>query len=141
MILRPFDSFRGFAVPPWHASQSRFGPRIGFNPMYLTLSGLAGAGVAYFLDPEHGKRRRIIAWDRSTATARRIGRRLRRAGRRVKSDLQGQWQHINHGGRSHGRGTGAEDVRILESAPSVGTAEFRQTPQGQGSDFESGRAA
>ena len=38
----------------------------------------AGAALAFFFDPQSGRRRRHMAWDRTASFARRKGRRLAR---------------------------------------------------------------
>jgi osmotically-inducible protein OsmY len=52
-----------------------------------------GAALAYFFDPENGKRRRRVTMDRITGLARRHGRRL---GRGVASEAYGLKQKARH---------------------------------------------
>jgi hypothetical protein len=59
---------------------------------------LIGAGLAFLLDPDHGKRRRAMALDRSTALVRQIGRRLGRVMRYVGSEAYGMKQKAIHRG-------------------------------------------
>jgi hypothetical protein len=61
----------------------------------LTAAGL-GAALAYFLDPDRGRTRRIKAKDRSVATFRRIGRRTQRLGRATTAETYGLWQKATH---------------------------------------------
>jgi osmotically-inducible protein OsmY len=60
------------------------------------LSAVGGAALAYFLDPDRGKRRRNMARDRAAATVRRglelVGRRARYAG----STAQGLAEKATH---------------------------------------------
>jgi osmotically-inducible protein OsmY len=42
------------------------------------LFAAAGAAVAFFFDPQSGRRRRHMAWDRTTSFVKRKGRRLAR---------------------------------------------------------------
>jgi len=139
-MLQPFDSFRGFSRPRLHTPQTFARPEPGLRPIHFALGTVAGAGLAYFLDPDQGKRRRIIARDRSIATMRRFGRQLGRRGRKLTSDIQGQWQRV-----SHARYGDVEpqqgDLRPLETVPDFHGAEFRGTPQSEVFDFEEHRAA
>ena len=64
----------------------------------ITLVGaaLVGAAVAYFLDPQNGRRRRAVTRDRLGGLARRTGRRVARKGTKVASDVHGLGQRIAH---------------------------------------------
>ncbi len=81
-----------FKLLPFSAPQpklSRFklrdeGPR-------LLIAGSAGALLAFFLDPDRGRRRRNMTRDRALATARRSGRRVTRLGRAAGAQVAG-WQ-------------------------------------------------
>ena len=53
------------------------------------LFAAAGAALAYFFDPDGGKRRRNVARDRVAAFFRQGGRRVERAGRSVAADARG----------------------------------------------------
>jgi osmotically-inducible protein OsmY len=52
-----------------------------------------GAGLAYFFDPENGRRRRKVTMDRISGLVRRHGRRLRRG---VASEAHGLKQKATH---------------------------------------------
>jgi gas vesicle protein len=57
----------------------------------IGLAGAAiGAGAAFLLDPARGRARRARIVDQTVATARRTGRRVARAGRRLRSDAGGR---------------------------------------------------
>ncbi|MPZ13144.1 MAG: BON domain-containing protein [Chloroflexi bacterium] len=55
----------------------------------LLAAGVIGAGLAYLLDPDHGRRRRAIVRDRLTAAARRGARQSGRWGRYTASTVSG----------------------------------------------------
>ena len=62
----------------------------------LALAGALGAGLAYFLDPQNGKRRRNMTRDRALALLRRLGRRSERMGRGVAAEAYGVSQKVTH---------------------------------------------
>jgi osmotically-inducible protein OsmY len=55
-----------------------------------------GAGLAYFFDPQNGKRRRKMTLDRTAGFFRRSGRRAERARRAVASEAYGLKQKATH---------------------------------------------
>jgi len=55
----------------------------------FALGGLAGATLAYFLDPNQGRRRRKIARDRAVATVRHAERRAARGVHRAAARAHG----------------------------------------------------
>lgn len=62
---------------------------------FLT-GGAAGAVVAYFMDPDRGRGRRIKTKDQLGAVVRRGGRRLGRAGRATGGEVYGAVQRVTH---------------------------------------------
>jgi len=62
----------------------------------LLLASAAGAAVAYFLDPEQGRRRRNVTSDRLAATVRRGSRNLGRTGRYAAAEVYGLSQKARH---------------------------------------------
>jgi hyperosmotically inducible periplasmic protein len=62
----------------------------------FALAGAIGAALAYFLDPDNGKRRRNMARDRTMAFFRRLGRRSERMGRGVTAEAYGLSQKVTH---------------------------------------------
>ena len=60
------------------------------------FSAVAGAALAYFVDPDHGKRRRIIARDRVLALRRRTSWRVSRWGRWTAGAVYGVGQEVAH---------------------------------------------
>ena len=65
------------------------------------LAAVTGAVVAYFLDPERGRGRRVQTVDRLGRVFRTSGKQVARAGRRVSSNAVGVSQRLKHG-RSDG---------------------------------------
>lgn len=55
---------------------------------------LAGALAAFFLDPQHGRRRRRAVTARAVATARRAGRAVRRRERYIAGRIEGVKQSV-----------------------------------------------
>jgi osmotically-inducible protein OsmY len=62
----------------------------------FALGGALGALLAYFFDPENGKRRRHLTFDRTAAFFRSGGRQAARAGRGVASEAYGVSQKVQH---------------------------------------------
>ena len=62
----------------------------------LALVGGLGAALAYFLDPQNGRRRRAMARDRGLAFFRRLGRRSERMGRMAAAEAYGVTQKVTH---------------------------------------------
>jgi hypothetical protein len=62
----------------------------------FALFTAAGAALAFFLDPQNGKRRRTMAVDRTAGFFRRTGRRTARVGRTVGAEAYGLKQKATH---------------------------------------------
>jgi osmotically-inducible protein OsmY len=62
----------------------------------FALFAAAGAALAYFFDPQSGKRRRHVTVDRIGGFFRRRGRDLGRAGRAVTSEAHGVAKKATH---------------------------------------------
>ena len=62
----------------------------------VALAGALGAALAYFLDPQNGKRRRNMTRDRTFAFFRRLARRSERTGRGVAAEAYGVSQKVTH---------------------------------------------
>jgi len=60
------------------------------------LSAAGGAALAYFLDPDRGKRRRNMARDRMAASARRASQLMGRRARYAGSTAQGLVEKATH---------------------------------------------
>jgi hypothetical protein len=129
MALHPFERFSHVSLP----SRTPFvREERAFDPRHFALGVTTGAGIAYFLDPDRGKRRRIIARDRFMAIMRRLGRRLGRRGRKLTSDVEGRWQHLSH--------DFATQEEPSQWGVSTSTEQNRDT-EGQVFDFQERRAA
>jgi osmotically-inducible protein OsmY len=62
----------------------------------FALGGAAGAALAYFFDPQNGRRRRHLAFDRTAGFFRSGGRQAARAGRGVAAEAYGVSQKVQH---------------------------------------------
>jgi gas vesicle protein len=62
----------------------------------FALGGAVGALLAYFFDPENGKRRRHVTVDRTAGVFRSGGRQAARAGRGVAAEAYGVSQKVQH---------------------------------------------
>jgi osmotically-inducible protein OsmY len=63
---------------------------------FLALGGALGALLAYFFDPDSGRRRRHTLRDRTAGVVRSGGRRAARAGRGVAAEAYGVSQKVQH---------------------------------------------
>lgn len=83
----------------------------------IALAAMAGAAMMYFLDPNHGRRRRAMARDRSMASIRRGTRNVERLQRHAASDAAGFAQRVTH----HQRGElpAPNDVTLTHKVESV----------------------
>jgi gas vesicle protein len=77
-------------------------PRRGPSPMTMTLTALAGAvagaALAFFLDPQRGRSRRARYLDQAGAMARDLMGGASRTARRVGSNAQGVGERLSHAG-------------------------------------------
>jgi hypothetical protein len=62
----------------------------------FALFAAAGAAVAYFFDPDNGRRRRAMARDRGTAFVRQTGRRFGRVQRAAQAEAYGLTKKAQH---------------------------------------------
>jgi osmotically-inducible protein OsmY len=87
-----------------------------------------GALIAYFFDPENGRRRRALARDRFPALFRRGSERVERAGRAAAAEAYGVKQKVKH--RKEDEKPQPDDVTL---ARKVETEIFRgeDVPKGQ----------
>jgi osmotically-inducible protein OsmY len=63
---------------------------------FFALFAAAGAAIAYFFDPQNGRRRRALARDRSAGLTRRTLRRLGRAQHHAQAEAYGLSQKAQH---------------------------------------------
>ena len=73
-------------------------------------AGALGAGLAYFLDPDRGRRRRAVTKDKATAAFRRRRRDMARQARYVSGQAAGVGHKL-----AGGDGAVPEDDRTLEA--------------------------
>ena len=62
----------------------------------FALFAALGAAIAYFFDPENGRRRRALARDRSAAVVRRTIRKAERVQRHAEAEAYGLSQKAQH---------------------------------------------
>jgi len=91
-------------------------------------AGLAGAGLAYLMDPQRGRSRRARLADQAAATVRRGARASGRIANRVQSDVRGRVAAVRHGGED--RDPFPDDVTL---ASRVQTELFRDPAVPKGS--------
>jgi osmotically-inducible protein OsmY len=63
----------------------------------LVVSAAAGAGAAYFLDPDQGRSRRARTRDQLGSRARRAVRQVERKARYERGRARGAWHHLHPG--------------------------------------------
>src|SRR5918996_109605 len=63
---------------------------------FFALAAAAGAAIAFFFDPQSGRRRRAEARDRSAASVRGAFRRLGRVQRHAEAEAFGAAQKLQH---------------------------------------------
>jgi osmotically-inducible protein OsmY len=93
----------------------------------LALGAALGALLAFFLDPQSGRRRRAMTRDRALGAARRSGRRVEQAGRGVAAETYGVAQKVKH------REEEPKDLDDVTLARKVETEIFRDTDAPKGS--------
>jgi osmotically-inducible protein OsmY len=85
--------------------------------MFKLLFGAAiGAALAYFLDPDRGKRRRNVTRDRLMGLARHTGERLEDQARYATSTAQGLYEKAVHMGGE--QGLPADDAALAHKVES-----------------------
>ena len=98
----------------------------------LALFAAAGAALAYFLDPQNGKRRRHVAVDRVGGFFRRRGRDVSRTGRAVTSEAYGElWVVPRYTGKPRQEVTpedAATLLRVLSAFPGSRVTAFHKSP-------------
>jgi hypothetical protein len=94
----------------------------------LIVSAAAGAGLMYFLDPDRGRRRRVIASDRFAGSIRSGVRRGERAGRAASAQAYGVTQRVMHA--AHTEAAPANDAALKAKVETVLFAD-RSFPKGR----------
>ena len=92
------------------------------------LAGAVGAAIAYFFDPQNGRRRRKLTTDRAGAFFRSTERSAEQVGRGAAAQAQGVTQQVKH--RKEAEKPQPDDVTL---ARKVETEIFRsaEVPKGQ----------
>lgn len=90
------------------------------------LTALAGAILAFFLDPDRGAYRRNVARDRILGTTRRGGGVVGRTRRRLASETYGVTQKLKHGSESE-----PENDEVLASKVMSEVFRERDLPKGR----------
>jgi hypothetical protein len=94
------------------------------------LGGLAaGASLAYFFDPERGRRRRHLARDRAVGVSHRVTRRTGRTLRAVAAQAQGHARGLAHRLRP-GPVAELDDIELAHKVESI-LFRDRRVPKGQ----------
>jgi osmotically-inducible protein OsmY len=91
------------------------------------LTALAGAALAFFLDPDRGAYRRNTARDRFLGTTRRGGDVVSRTGRKLASETYGATQKLKHRGSE----TEPENDEVLVSKVMSEAFRDRDLPKGR----------
>ena len=95
-------------------------------PFFLAAA-LGGAALAYFLDPEQGRRRRHVTRDRAFSLARHAGRRGRKLVNRLSSDAYGYVERVKH---SRGGAEELDDRTLVDKVESI-VFRDRDVPKGR----------
>jgi osmotically-inducible protein OsmY len=95
-------------------------------PFFLAAA-LGGAALAYYLDPQHGRRRRHLTRDRALSLAKHGNRRGRKLVHHVASDARGYVERVKHarGGREE-----LDDATLVDKVESI-VFRHRDVPKGQ----------
>lgn len=106
----------------WWAHAVGRGPRRRRRDIWrrVGVAGVAsglGAGLMYALDPQTGRRRRHVAYDRGAAALRHTRRRLGRWGRRLSADTRGMARRLWH--VLPGQPVAADDQTLVDRVRSV----------------------
>ena len=98
------------------------------RPMpFFMAAALGGAALAYFLDPQNGRRRRHVTRDRTLSLARHGLRRSRKLVHHVSSDARGYVERVLHSG---GPSEELDDATLVDRVESI-VFRDRDVPKGQ----------
>jgi hypothetical protein len=95
-------------------------------PFYLAAA-LGGAALAYFMDPQNGRRRRHVTRDRALALTRLGVRRGRKLVHHVSSDARGYVERARHSGAYREE---LDDATLVDKVESI-VFRDRDVPKGQ----------
>jgi hyperosmotically inducible protein len=79
-------------------------------PTPQVISGMAGAAIMFFVDPQSGRRRRKETVERTAAVARRSGRMTIRSAHRVVGEAEGIGKRVYHAVAGHPRPVANEEM-------------------------------
>ena len=98
------------------------------RPMpFFMAAALGGAALAYFMDPQNGRRRRHVTRDRTLSLARHGLRRSRKLVHHVSSDARGYVERVLHSG---GTSEDLDDATLVDRVESI-VFRDRDVPKGQ----------
>ena len=98
------------------------------RPMpFFLAAAVGGAALAYFMDPQNGRRRRHVTRDRALSLARHGVRRGRKLVHHVSSDARGYVERARHGGGSDEQ---LDDTTLVDKVESI-VFRDRDVPKGQ----------
>jgi osmotically-inducible protein OsmY len=98
------------------------------RPMpFFLAAAVGGAALAYFMDPQNGRRRRHVTRDRALSLARHGARRGRKLVHHVSSDARGYVERARHAGDSDGE---LDDATLVDKVESI-VFRDRDVPKGQ----------
>jgi osmotically-inducible protein OsmY len=94
---------------------------------FFFAAAVGGAALAYFLDPQQGRRRRHVTRDRALSLAKHGSRRGRKLLHHVSSDARGYVERIRHSGDSPEE---LDDATLVDKVESI-VFRDRDVPKGQ----------
>lgn len=98
------------------------------RPMpFFLAAALGGAALAYFMDPQNGRRRRHVTRDRAFSLARQGLRRSRKLVNHVSSDARGYVERAKH---ARGSAHELDDATLVDKVESI-VFRHRDVPKGQ----------
>jgi osmotically-inducible protein OsmY len=98
------------------------------RPMpFFLAAAVGGAALAYFMDPQNGRRRRHVTRDRALSLAKHGSRRGRKLLHHVSSDARGYVERIRHSGDSTEE---LDDATLVDKVESI-VFRDRDVPKGQ----------
>ncbi|HEY3069880.1 MAG TPA: BON domain-containing protein [Gaiellaceae bacterium] len=103
-------------------------PAMRSRPLpFFLAAALGGAALAYFLDPQSGRRRRHVTRDRALSLAKHGSRRGRKLVNHVSSDARGFVERAKH---ARGHSEELDDATLVDKVESI-VFRNRDVPKGQ----------